>query len=189
MTQPALDHPAWCVPATCTAAENGMHLSASMPANPAGDEVFGLAVHLVLFARLNQAHTLVVLEVTADDETVQYLMDRRQAATLRTVLGDALLVAGRTDEKESELARGAAEPLSVPQARAQADVTAEVVQHEGRTYRVIPSALHDIFCRARVGTPQGTPQGTTPEVLGCALCGFCYPLANAAPSADGRAGR
>lgn len=45
------------------------------------------------------------------------------------------------------------------------------VHHDGIRLRVITRALHDRLCKTRVGTPQGT----TPEVLGCARCGFCYP--------------
>lgn len=44
------------------------------------------------------------------------------------------------------------------------------IEHEGRTLRVIPIQAHDEQCRVRVATPQGT----TPEVLHCAGCGFCY---------------
>jgi hypothetical protein len=47
----------------------------------------------------------------------------------------------------------------------------QVIEHEGRRLRVITSALHDQLCTWRVATPQGTE----PEVLGCAGCGFCYP--------------
>lgn len=44
---------------------------------------------------------------------------------------------------------------------------------DGFTLRVIPRALHDVLCTWRVATPQGTE----PEVLGCAGCGLCYPKA------------
>lgn len=44
------------------------------------------------------------------------------------------------------------------------------IEHEGRTLRVIPIQAHDAQCKVRVATPQGT----TPEVLYCAACGFCY---------------
>ena len=46
-----------------------------------------------------------------------------------------------------------------------------LIEHEGQQLRVITVALHDRLCNVRVATPQGT----TPEVLGCAACGFCYP--------------
>lgn len=48
-----------------------------------------------------------------------------------------------------------------------------VIEHEGHRLRVITSALHDRLCTWRVATPQGTE----PEVLACAGCGFCYPRA------------
>lgn len=52
----------------------------------------------------------------------------------------------------------------------------QVIEHEGCRLRIISSALHDRLCNRRVATPQGTE----PEVLGCAGCGFCYPLATVA---------
>lgn len=50
----------------------------------------------------------------------------------------------------------------------------DYVEHEGHRLRVIPVVLHNSLCKWRVATPQGT----TPEVLGCAGCGFCYPRAS-----------
>jgi hypothetical protein len=46
-----------------------------------------------------------------------------------------------------------------------------IVDHDGVRLRVISRALHDELCPVRVATPQGTD----PDVLGCAHCGFCYP--------------
>lgn len=90
---PALQHPRWCDQKACTAADLGLHQSAPLPANPDGDELFGVAVRLVLFARFDESHTLFVFDVTSDGETVEYLLGRRQTVQLRRRLGEALLAA------------------------------------------------------------------------------------------------
>lgn len=46
-----------------------------------------------------------------------------------------------------------------------------IVEHEGHQLRVIPMALHDQHCQVRVASSQGT----TPDVLHCHFCGYCYP--------------
>ena len=53
-------------------------------------------------------------------------------------------------------------------------VPAVSVVYDGTTrMRVVPRVIHDLLCAVRVATPQET----TPVVLGCAGCGFCYPQA------------
>lgn len=46
-----------------------------------------------------------------------------------------------------------------------------VLLHDDRQLRVISVTLHDALCSVRVASPQGT----TPEVLHCHFCSFCYP--------------
>jgi hypothetical protein len=48
----------------------------------------------------------------------------------------------------------------------------QIIEHEGRGLKVITLALHDRLCPVRVASPQ---EGTSPEVLHCHFCGFCYP--------------
>ncbi len=54
----------------------------------------------------------------------------------------------------------------------------QIIEHDGVQLRVIPMDQHDRRCEVRVASPQGT----TPEVLHCHFCGFCYPKPAAAPA-------
>lgn len=60
--------------------------------------------------------------------------------------------------------------LATPDSLHNAD-QGDVIEHEGRQLRVIPMDVHDQRCMVRVASAQGT----TPEVLHCHFCGFCYP--------------
>lgn len=46
------------------------------------------------------------------------------------------------------------------------------IEHDGRLLKVVTRDVHDRRCISRVATLQ---EGTDPEVLHCAACGFCYP--------------
>lgn len=57
----------------------------------------------------------------------------------------------------------------------------QTIQHDGNRLRVITVALHDRLCTARVASRQDT----TPPVLHCHFCGFCYPpLSDTRPNAE-----
>lgn len=60
----------------------------------------------------------------------------------------------------------------------------QTIEHQGRQLRVIPMDQHDRRCDVRVASAQGT----TPEVLHCHFCGFCYPKADATAAAASNAG-
>jgi hypothetical protein len=62
---------------------------------------------------------------------------------------------------------------------ANVDPEVQILEHQGLLLRVIPMDQHDRRCRVRVASAQGT----TPEVLHCAFCGFCYPKADATAAA------
>lgn len=47
----------------------------------------------------------------------------------------------------------------------------QTIEHEGVVLRVIPMDQHDRRCDVRVASRQDT----TPPVLHCHFCGFCYP--------------
>jgi hypothetical protein len=84
-----------------------------------------------------------------------------------------------TDQEAADQLRAAGWHLFAP-----GELYLHHVDHEGVRMRVIPRALHDVLCTWRVATPQGT----TPEVLGCAGCGFCYPqLSDTRPDQAGGA--
>lgn len=108
MSASQLVHPAWCEPDRCTAAAplalpRGIHRSAAMPANPAGDEAFQLELHLELHAGDPAGEVSVLLTATADGlgaeilpeggRRVLVVMDVGQAGVLRAVLGDVLMAA------------------------------------------------------------------------------------------------
>ncbi|GAA2566119.1 hypothetical protein GCM10010435_44080 [Winogradskya consettensis] len=50
------------------------------------------------------------------------------------------------------------------------DPDVQIVEHQGVQLRVIPMDQHDRQCDVRVASAQGT----TPEVLHCHFCGFCF---------------
>jgi hypothetical protein len=106
-----------------------------------------------------------VIEVHADGQiTAEFPQDGQLPMTVSGPAGHFIPV--RTSTCRALLAE-------VERLRAELDAIGgmQVIEHEGIRMPVITSALHDRLCKWRVATPQGTE----PEVLGCAGCGFCYP--------------
>ncbi len=79
-------------------------------------------------------------------------------------------IALQTADQDDEVRQIQAE---VARLRAELDAIGGLrfVEHEGCTLKVITVALHDRLCPARIASPQ---EGTDPELLHCACCGFCH---------------